>query len=660
MLERIARWIDDRWPMRAVLRLGRDEEIAGGASFAYTIGSATLAVFVLQVVTGIWQLFYYVPTVDHAYDSLSYLRDQVPFGWLIHGLHYWGAAAMVVLVGLHLVRVFFWAAYKHPRQLTWLVGVALLLLTAALSFTGAPLPWDERGYWAAEVGTSIAGTVPFAGEMVKRLMLGGDAMGQLTLSRFFILHAAILPGAVMLLVLVHLVAFRKFGSVGPWSAKRRAVRGRFWPDQALKDAIVWSCVLLILIGLAAYWPPPFSGPADPMDSSYTPRPEWNFLFLYQALKFFPGRLEPLGTLGIPLLIVVLLILIPFIDRSPERAPKRRPVALSLGGLCLVAILGLTVAGFYSKPGRSPSKVPAQLAASGTTLPIAGQRRGAALFRSLGCQACHRVNGTGGTVGPDLSNEALRHHPRSWLIAQIRHPALHFPGSPMPSFDQLGDRQLSELADYLAGLGAASEVGAGSSGGATRTGGPPPAPSTPQPEAGRGPATPSASTLAQEGPPGPAARMIGSPSHGAVLFKLYCRACHGSAGAGGVPNPGSASGKVPALAPISPALFDSDPAVFASHVDRIVQHGLKPPGPSPALTMMAFGDRSQLSQQEIADIEAYVLRLNGVNRASTLVPGIAPRRFFWLALGVFGFVGVALGAIRLSLRRRRKGRHAREA
>jgi ubiquinol-cytochrome c reductase cytochrome b subunit len=660
MLKRIARWIDDRWPLRAVLRLGRDEEIAGGASFAYTIGSATLAVFVLQVVTGIWQLFYYVPTVDHAYDSLNYFRDQVPFGWLIHGLHYWGAAAMVVLVGLHLVRVFLWAAYKHPRQLTWLVGVALLLLTAALSFTGAPLPWDERGYWAAEVGASIAGTVPFIGETVKRLMLGGDAMGQLTLSRFFILHAALLPGAVMLLVLVHLVAFRKFGSVGPWREKRRAVRGRFWPDQALKDAIVGSCILLILIGLAAYRPPPFSGPADPMDSSYTPRPEWNFLFLYQALKFFPGRFEPVGTLGIPLLIVILLILLPFIDRSAERAPRRRLVALSLGGLWLVAILGLTVAGYYGKPGRPPTKVPAQLAGSGATLPAAGERRGAALFRSLGCRACHRVNGTGGTVGPDLSNEALRHHPRSWLKAQVRDPGSHFPDSAMPAFDQLGDRQLSELADYLSGLGAATEAGPGSSGGVARASGTAPGPGTPQAEAGREPGASPAATLSQEGPPGLAARMIGSPTHGAVLFKLYCRSCHGSGGAGGVRNPGSVSGKVPALAPIDPALFDTDPEVFAENLDRVVQHGLKPAGPSPALTMMAFGDRSMLSQQEIADIEAYVLRLNRVNRASNVAPGIAPRRFFLLALGSFAFVGVVLGGIRLSVRRLHRRGHAREA
>jgi quinol-cytochrome oxidoreductase complex cytochrome b subunit len=177
MFDRIVRWVDERIPLTTMIRQGLDEEIPGGASFAYTLGSATLAVFVIQMVTGVWQLLYYVPTVDHAYDSLNYLRTEVPFGWLIHGLHYWGANAIIVLVGLHIARVFIYGAYKVPRELTWLAGVVLLLVTAGLVFTGAPLPWDERGYWAAEVGTSIAGTVPLVGDAVKRLLRGGDLMG---------------------------------------------------------------------------------------------------------------------------------------------------------------------------------------------------------------------------------------------------------------------------------------------------------------------------------------------------------------------------------------------------------------------------------------------------------------------------------------------------
>ena len=158
MLRRLWSWINVRWPVSPLLRVLFTEEFPGGPSAFYSFGSSVLFVFILQAVTGICQLFFYVPTVDHAYASLSFFRTQVPFGWLIHNLHYWGATAMVVLVLLHMMRVFLWGAYKNPRELTWLLGVVLFLLTMIMMFTGSPLPWDEKGYWATEVGTSMAGT----------------------------------------------------------------------------------------------------------------------------------------------------------------------------------------------------------------------------------------------------------------------------------------------------------------------------------------------------------------------------------------------------------------------------------------------------------------------------------------------------------------------
>ncbi|MGE5247695.1 MAG: cytochrome b, partial [Verrucomicrobiota bacterium] len=278
MAGRISGWIEERIPIGALLRRALEEEIPGGSRYAYALGSATLFVFVLQAVTGIWQLFYYVPSVDHAYDSLNYLRTEVPFGWLIHNLHYWGANAMIVLIGLHIARVFVFGAYKNPREITWLAGVVLLLVTAGIVFTGAPLPWDEPGYWAAEVGTSIAGTVPVVGNAVKRLLRGGDVMGPLALSRMFVLHVAILPGTLAAFILVHLVAFRMFGSVGPWDEAKRKRTGAFWPDQMCKDAVVAGFLLVLLIALCVYAPPPVAGPADPLDTSFVPKPEWNFLF----------------------------------------------------------------------------------------------------------------------------------------------------------------------------------------------------------------------------------------------------------------------------------------------------------------------------------------------------------------------------------------------
>src|SRR5512140_647350 len=168
MVSRIWQWFTTRWPYYQLKHLLLDEEIAGGSSYAYTLGSSILAVIALQVATGIIQILYYVPTIDHAYDSISYLRTEVAFGWLVHNLHYWGANIMVVLVALHMIRVYIWGAYK--TQLTWLIGVGLLITTMALTFTGAPLIWDMKGFWAGEVGSSITGTAPVFGPIMKTIL----------------------------------------------------------------------------------------------------------------------------------------------------------------------------------------------------------------------------------------------------------------------------------------------------------------------------------------------------------------------------------------------------------------------------------------------------------------------------------------------------------
>jgi ubiquinol-cytochrome c reductase cytochrome b subunit len=646
MIARAWRWLNNRFPVSAIVLFGLKEDMPGGTSVAYTLGSATLLVFLLQVVTGVWQMFYYVPTVDHAYDSLNYLRQEVPFGWLIHGLHYWGATAMVILVGLHMLRVFIWGAYKRPREVTWLLGVVLLLLIAGLSFTGAPLPWNEQGYWAAEVGTSIAGTVPIIGNTIKRLFRGGETMGQLTLSRFFVQHVAILPALLLMVIILHLIAFRQFGSAGAWQPAPRQRSSQFWPDQVLKDALVGVLVLLVLIALAAYAPPPLTGPADPTDTSYTPKPEWNFLFLYQALKFFPGRLEVIGTVGIPTALVLLLVLLPFLDRRQERHPARRPMVMA-GGLIVVAgMLALTAAGYSSKPKGLQTAAVRPVTSVASLSPSA--RQGAALVRSLGCTGCHRIHGSGGTMGPDLSNEVLRNRSRDWLVTQIQAPQKNDPNGMMPPFSTLSTDQVNDLIDYLLSLGIQGTTPSTQT--ATTVSPPPSSSAAPSPSGASHP-TWSAPIPIPKGPPGPAAAILGGAHHGAVLFKRDCASCHGPAGTGHLQNPGSDPGFVPLLNPISRQLFNTDPQRFATNIDRFIQHGATPAGPNPELHMPAFGDSHTLTQQEIADIEAYVLRVNGVNRARLQHPGLLPRRFFLLTLVVFGLSGLGLGGLWMRMRRR---------
>ena len=651
MALKIWSWLNKRWPLSALIRLSLEEEIPGGSRFAYTLGASILVVFLLQAGTGILQLFYYVPTTDQAYNSLHFLWLQVPFGWLVHGLHYWGANAMVVLVCLHMARVFLWGAYKSPRELTWLLGVCLLVTVMGLSFTGGPLPWNQKAYWEAEVGTSIPGSIPLIGDWIKRLARGGEVLGQLTLSRFFILHVAILPSILLALIAAHLIAFRTFGSVGPWIEAKRERGGPFWPDQVFKDGLTVTMIVLILTGLSVFAPPPILGPADPLDISYQPKPDWPFLFLYQGLKYFPGRLEPIGTAGIPILLIILLIIPPFVDRRPERNPMHRPVAMLYGLLLAGIITALTLVGAYSNPGTTevsppPAVTPAEQATSSSL------RAGAQLFQSQGCTACHKVSGAGGTLGPDLSSEANRGRSRDWLVAQLQNPKARNPHSIMPAFTSLGKQDLDSLVGYLLSLGAkgpqkaspaAQPPEAKPSGGkkslsVTQL----PVPSLQTPSLSSSPVKPS-STPTSEGP-GPAAAMIGSADRGADLYKEECASCHGPQGTDQAPNPGSQEGKVPSLNPIDRDLFSSDPQAFAEKIDVIIQHGSVPAGPNPALKMAAFGDSHGLSPQQIANIEAYILRLNGVDRAQLIHPGMSPRSFFFLAVLVLVIPLLFLGGI----------------
>jgi ubiquinol-cytochrome c reductase cytochrome b subunit len=622
MFSRMKHWIDERWPLNSIIHLSLEEQMVGGTSYAYVFGSCVLAMFLLQAVTGVWQLLYFVPVTHRAYDSLNYLRLEVPFGWLIHNLHYWGASAMIILLGLHISQVFIWGAYKDPRQLTWLIGVGQLLLTLALGFTGPVLPWDERGYWEAEVGASMSGTVPFLGGLISNLFRGGDSLGQLTLSRFFFLHIAILPVLLMTLILLHIVAFRKSGISGPWEEKKRKVLGPFWPDQVLKDAVVITLIFVILVGLSAFARAPFSGPFDIMQTFYTPKPEWYFLFLYQTLKAFPGRLEPIGTAGIPLVVISLFLFLPFIDRSPERNPTRRRVAMG-GYLIFVGwVMTMAIVGYYSKPGISragDSGVPSSPAVSNSpTASSEGITRGFQLFNSLGCIGCHKIKGRGGTLGPELSPQVLRGKSREWLVTQIRDPKMHQPDTIMPAFTSATDQQVSDVIDFL--MSVAKEMVK-----------PVAIPSSSPP------ARPAVKGTGPHKPPGPGAFAIGNTDLGEYLFKQHCTTCHGPGGKDEVPNPGSTAGKVPPLNPVSTALFSKDAEVFVNNIDRYIQHGSVPRGPNPALRMLPFGDSESLTQQMIANIEAYVLSLNGVDRAQIVHPGIEPHTFFWLVVAFFALV-----------------------
>jgi quinol-cytochrome oxidoreductase complex cytochrome b subunit len=211
---KLSTWLDERSGWRGVWEAIFLRKIPK-VNWAYTLGSASLFLAINQMITGILLTIYYVPTPDHAYDSVQYITTQVPAGWFIRGLHHWGASAMVVVVFLHMLRVIFHAAYKFPREVTWFSGVILLLLTIGFGFTGYLLPWDQKAFWATTVGTRIAGTVPLLGDSIMRIMRGGGELSAVTLARFFGVHVWVLPATLMLLVGLHLYLVIRNGISAP-------------------------------------------------------------------------------------------------------------------------------------------------------------------------------------------------------------------------------------------------------------------------------------------------------------------------------------------------------------------------------------------------------------------------------------------------------------
>jgi quinol-cytochrome oxidoreductase complex cytochrome b subunit len=210
MAERVFTWLDERLGLTAIYNTVLDRKVPK-VNWWYTLGSASLFLFVLQAVTGVFLTVYYVPSPDHAYDSVQYIMNGVAFGWLIRGIHHWGASLMVVFVFIHMLRTFFFGAYKYPREITWLTGVFLLLTTIGMGFTGYLLPWNQRAYWATTVGTEIPGTAPFVGTFIERVLRGGSDLSAVTLARFFAVHIWFLPAIILLLISVHMYLVIRLG-----------------------------------------------------------------------------------------------------------------------------------------------------------------------------------------------------------------------------------------------------------------------------------------------------------------------------------------------------------------------------------------------------------------------------------------------------------------
>ena len=308
-------WLDHRTGIRRLTREALFENIPGGSRWRYVWGSPLTFTIFVQFITGIFLWMGYSASSGDAWESVNYIQNEMTGGWLLRGIHHWTAQIMPVLLLLHLMQVVIDGAYKAPREVNYWFGVLLLLLVLALSLTGDLLPWDQKGFWATKVATNLINLVPFIGPEMQKLVIGGTEYGHHTLTRFFALHAGVLPGLLVLLIVGHIYLFRRHG-ITPAEPKRKRA-AYFWPDQVFKDVVACLAVMMVvMVVVFSAHGAHLGSPADPSEPFSAARPDWYFLFLFQFLKlpFFAGENEVWGAIYIPGIAVGLICLMPFIGR----------------------------------------------------------------------------------------------------------------------------------------------------------------------------------------------------------------------------------------------------------------------------------------------------------------------------------------------------------
>ena len=360
-MRRVLDWLEERTGYRGLVRAALVEAIPGGARWRYVWGSTLTFAVVVQFITGLALWASYSPNAQGAWESVFYIENTMAGGWMLRGIHHYMAHATMILLVLHLMQIVVAGAYKAPREVNFWFGIALLHVVLGLSLTGYLLPWDQKGYWATKVATSIASITPVVGPALQEVLVGGADYGHLTLTRFFALHAGVLPGALIVLIGGHVLLFRRHGVTtgegqGDQPAAARGTRdGWFWPDQALRDAVaclaVMAAVLYLVIRTGGA---PLGAPADASEPYAAARPEWYFMFLFQWLKYFPAGTEVIGAIVIPGLVVGLVALMPFLGRW--RLGHRFNLGLVAA---LLAGVGLLTWQAYAQDRADPDFVAAQ-------------------------------------------------------------------------------------------------------------------------------------------------------------------------------------------------------------------------------------------------------------------------------------------------------------
>jgi ubiquinol-cytochrome c reductase cytochrome b subunit len=430
------------------------------ASWWYVFGSAATVLLMMQVMTGILLALVYTPSAGEAWNSLQFLNHNVTLGWFLRALHGWGSDFMVAVVLIHMVQVFMFGAYKFPRELTWIIGVVLLLLTLGMAFTGQVLRFDQDAYWGLGIGASIMSRVPFVGAYLVHLVNGGSIIAGPALSRFFALHVFVIPGILLLGVGVHVWMVLRLG-INEWPMPGRLVRREtyvreytdlvhndgepFVPDGVWKDVVFAAAIMLSVMACALFLGPfgP-TGQPDPTIIQTAPKPDFFFLWIYAVLAFLPPELETPMLLIAPPIIIGAMLLLPLFAGEGEKHWSRRPIAV-----LMVAVIAVTL-GVFTRLGTYTPWSPIMNAWSSDAVPqrylhqlTPIERQGAIVFQNKQCRNCHSVGGSGGQRGPELDAVASR-MTEDQMVRQVLQG-----GGNMPAYgNALNPDETTALVDFL--------------------------------------------------------------------------------------------------------------------------------------------------------------------------------------------------------------------
>lgn len=409
-MRRLLDWLHDRTGYQDLLDEALNEPIPGGARWRYVWGSTLVFTFMVQVITGILLWTAYSPSAQTAWESVYYIQNEMQYGSIVRGIHHYTSAIMVVLLAIHLIQVIVDGAYKAPREINFWLGLILMQIVLGLSLTGYLLPWDQKGYYATQVTTKIVGATPVVGPDLQELAQGGPKYGHHTLTRFFAMHAGVLPGSLIAFLALHIYVFRRHGLTVP--DPDRAPTQRFWPDQILKDGVACLGVLAVILLCAVFKGAELSAPADPSEAYSAARPEWYFLFLFRFLRFEAVEHFGLafGAIYVPGAIMGVLVLMPIIAMI-KGGHRFNVLFMWAIAICVIGLTGLAIyedgrdvdhQAAIAEAERDAHRIE-ELAGLPDMIPVEGAgsllkndpfTRGPRLFAKH-CSSCHRFNGHNG-------------------------------------------------------------------------------------------------------------------------------------------------------------------------------------------------------------------------------------------------------------------------